>query len=229
MIKAVLFDLDNTLVDFLRMKRACSSAALQAMIEAGLEIDEKKAEKLLFELYEKHGWENQQIFDIFLKEVLGRIDYRILAAGVVAYRRVKAGHLIPYRNVLRTLVQLKGLGLKLGIVSDAPVKQAWLRLTELNIAEFFDVVAARSSLKAKRKPEPYIFLKALKMLKVRPGEVLYVGDDPKRDIEGASKLGMKTVLARYGQIFFDKCKADFQIKDPIELVEIVKKLNGIEK
>ena len=39
MIKAVLFDLDNTLIDFMRMKKEASRAAAYAMVEAGLKAD----------------------------------------------------------------------------------------------------------------------------------------------------------------------------------------------
>ena len=39
MIKAVIFDLDNTLVDFMKMKRLSIEAALTAMIDAGLQMD----------------------------------------------------------------------------------------------------------------------------------------------------------------------------------------------
>jgi len=40
--KAILFDLDNTLVDFMAMKRNSCKAAMNAMIKAGLKIDKKK-------------------------------------------------------------------------------------------------------------------------------------------------------------------------------------------
>ena len=37
-IKAVLFDIDNTLIDFMKMKKECCRAAIDAMISAGLKI-----------------------------------------------------------------------------------------------------------------------------------------------------------------------------------------------
>ncbi len=40
MIKAVIFDLDNTLLDFMKMKEVAVKSAIKGMIEAGLEIDE---------------------------------------------------------------------------------------------------------------------------------------------------------------------------------------------
>ena len=85
MIKAVLFDLDNTLIDFMRMKRNSCEAAISAMIDAGLKIKKEKAQKKLFKLYDKYGLEEKKIFQKFLKEEVKKVDYRILANAIVAY------------------------------------------------------------------------------------------------------------------------------------------------
>ncbi|MEM0359978.1 MAG: TIGR02253 family HAD-type hydrolase [Candidatus Diapherotrites archaeon] len=222
MLKAVLFDLDNTLVDFWKMKRLCSQEAVRAMVDAGLKIEEKQGIEMLFRLYEEEGMENQKIFDKFIKSINGKIDYKILASGIAAYRRVKLGSLATYPHTTETLIRLREKGLKLGIVSDAPAKQAWLRLAELNLADFFDVVIAREG-KAEMKPHEMPFKKALRKLKLKPSQILFVGDNPKRDILGAQRLGMKTALAKYGQIFecSEGIKADYELKEIRELEKIV--------
>ena len=43
LIKGVVFDLDNTLLDFMKMKQVAVRSAIRGMIEAGLEIDEDKS------------------------------------------------------------------------------------------------------------------------------------------------------------------------------------------
>ena len=43
MIKAIIFDLDNTLMDFMKMKGRAIDAAITAMIDAGLEISKEQA------------------------------------------------------------------------------------------------------------------------------------------------------------------------------------------
>ena len=48
MIKAIIFDLDNTLLDFMKMKQFAVKAAITAMNEAGLNIDEDQAYKNIF-------------------------------------------------------------------------------------------------------------------------------------------------------------------------------------
>jgi putative hydrolase of the HAD superfamily len=228
MIKAVLFDLDNTLIDFMKMKKRCSEAAIAAMVDAGLNMSERKAMEKLFELYERYGMEDQQIFDKFLLEETGQIDYKILASGIAAYRRVKFSHLTPFPHTHYALIKLKEMGLKLGIVSDAPKKQAWLRLAELQLIDFFDVVVALEDT-GKTKPHTAPFKKAVAQLSLSPEEILFVGDNPLRDITGAKRVGMKTALALYGQVVKAKTvEAHFKIKDIRELPELVKKINKQE-
>ncbi|SVE51710.1 uncharacterized protein METZ01_LOCUS504564, partial [marine metagenome] len=58
-IKGVIFDLDNTLLDFMKMKEVAVKSAIRGMIEAGLEIDEIESFKDIISIYEEFGWENQ--------------------------------------------------------------------------------------------------------------------------------------------------------------------------
>jgi len=224
MIKAVLFDLDNTLINFRAMKNNAAEAAIRAMIDSGLKLEHKEATKLLFEMYEEYGIENQLIFNKFIKKVTGKVDYKMLANAIVAYRKAKQNLVVPYPRVRSTLVRLKERGLKLGIVSDAPRLSAWIRLAEMNLADFFDVVITLGDSK-KFKPFPTSFRKALRGLNLAPQEVLFVGDNPERDVKGAKALGMHTCLAKYGQVFFsDKAeKADYEIRNIKAIVGIVRK------
>ena len=69
MIKSVIFDLDNTLIDFMTMKKLSCDAAISAMIGAGLDVNKNKATKELFKLYDKYGLEEKTIFQKFLKKI----------------------------------------------------------------------------------------------------------------------------------------------------------------
>lgn len=220
-MKAVLFDLDNTLIDFMRMKKISCEAAISAMIDAGLQMEKEAAYKKLFELYGVHGIEHQEIFQKFLEETIGKVDYKILSKGIAAYRKMQAGYLEPYPHVRSTLIFLKEKGMKLGVVSDAPRLKAWLRIAEMGLPDFFDVVVTLDDT-GRKKPSSLPFKAALQALGFPANEILFVGDNPERDIGGAKKMGMLTALARYGQLFPDSGeKPDFVLSDFEDLKKIV--------
>ena len=220
MLKTVIFDLDNTLIDFMTMKKLSCSAAISAMIDAGLNVSKEKAVKELFSLYDMYGLEEKKIFQKFLKKVAKKIDYEILASGIVAYRRVRAGFLEPYPHVSEVLFELKRRSIKLAIVSDAPRLKAWIRLVSMKINHLFDVVVTFDDTK-EFKPSTVPFKLAFKKLKIKASECLMVGDRPERDIQGAKKLGMLTCFAKYGNPTAKGSEADYEIDDIKELLEIV--------
>ena len=66
MIKAVIFDLDNTLLDFMKMKRAAVEAAAEAMIDAGLKMVPDELRRKIFDVYDREGIEDQKVFNKLL-------------------------------------------------------------------------------------------------------------------------------------------------------------------
>ena len=226
MIKAVIFDLDNTLLDFMKMKEYAVKAAIAGMIEAGLDIDPDESYKTIIGIYEKEGWENQQVFNKFLNKTIGEVNNKYLAAGIVAYRRAREANLLLYPNVNHTLVELIKMSVKLAVVSDAPSREAWMRIYYLNLHHHFDVVLTFDDTNA-RKPSPIPFEMALSQLNIYPKEALMVGDWPERDVVGANKLGIRTIFARYGDAFGTvDSGADWDINDVYEIVGIVNELNS---
>ena len=226
-IKGVIFDLDNTLLDFMKMKEVAVKSAIRGMIEAGLEIDEVKSYKDIISIYEEFGWENQKVFDVFLNKSIGYVDNKFLAAGIVAYRRSREANLLAYPNVNRTLVNLTKLGIKLAVVSDAPSREAWMRIYYLNLYHFFDAVITFDD-SGERKPSSIPFEMALKKLKLKPQDSLMIGDWPDRDVVGAKQIGMRTAFAVYGDTFGTKYSgADWDIQDISEIITIIKQINNI--
>lgn len=227
MIKAVIFDLDNTLLDFKKMKEHGVRAAIRAMIEAGLNCDEEEAYEFIFEIYHRKGWEYQLIFDDFIKYKTGEISNKLLAAAIVAYRRAKEASLLVYPNVRHTLIHLIKHGIKIAVVSDAPGREAWMRIYYLNLHHVFDIVLTFDETKV-HKPSRVPFKMALKQLDINPDEAIMVGDWPERDVVGASQVGIKTIFARYGDTADVKSSgADWEVDDIYKVVHIVDELNGV--
>jgi putative hydrolase of the HAD superfamily len=220
MIKAIMFDLDNTLIDFIKMKKITCEEAIDAMIDAGLNIPKKKASDELYKIYYEVGLEDPKIFQKFLMKTIGKIDYKILAYAIVAYRQARTGFLHPYPGTKNTLIKLKEKGLKLAVVSDAPKLKAWIRLVNMKIDDFFDVVVGLEDT-GKAKPSELPFKMALKQLQVSPDECIMVGDRPERDMKGAKNLGIKTCFARYGYNKPVKGDWDFEIENISDLIKVI--------
>ncbi len=222
MIKAVIFDIDNTLIDFISMKRAASMAAANAMIEAGLQDAPEDLCERLFTFYLEHGIESDDAFEEYLRQEYKAVDYRILASAVNAYLKEKYLHLKPYPGVVETLEELKRQGFKLGVVSDGIRLKAWMRLNEAGLDSYFDAVVTYDDT-GNRKPAKEPFLLICDQLDLKPEECLMLGDWPERDVQGGKLAGMKTCLAKYGQI--QQAKADYQIESFSKLLTIVDRCN----
>jgi putative hydrolase of the HAD superfamily len=237
-IRAVIFDLDNTLTDFIQAKDDAIHAAIDAMIDAGLEVDAATAHRHIYDIYLREGIEYQKVFNQYLQDIVGAVEDRVLAAAVLAYRRARDSALVLYPHAKMVLNRLLRDGYGLVVVSDAPRFEAWLRLCRLGLQHHFDRVFTYDDTGA-RKPDPLPFQMALDELGVRPDQAVMIGDWPTRDIRGAKDLGLHTVWARYGDKappYKDEAlraadtaagvEADFIIDDMAQLLEVLDELNG---
>lgn len=218
-IKVIVFDLDNTLIDFMRMKQEACMAAVKAMIKAGLKMGKALAYRKLMKMYFKVGIESDKAFTKFLKSE-GQFKPKILAAAINAYLKTKNNFLKPYPKVKSTLRKLKKKGLILVIVTDAPKRKAYQRLLAMKIEKYFDIVIGYEDTKRK-KSRGLPFKVAIDKLQIKPKEIMVVGDSIKRDVRPAKKLGMVTVLAKYGQSEKERGKAHYEIKHISKILKIV--------
>jgi len=224
-LRGIIFDLDNTLFDFIAMKEKAVEAAAIAMIDAGLPLKTEEVRRRIFGVYQIEGIEFQQVFDTMLRELMGQVDPRVLAAGIVAYRRVREAMLVPYPHTRATLVTLIRKGFKIAVVSDAPSIQAYLRLCYLQLTDLFDTVVTFDDT-GEAKPSPKPFNLALKRMRLKPEQVMMIGDWIERDLLGARQLGMRTVHARYGAEVVQGANeplADAVIDDIADLIPLVER------
>jgi putative hydrolase of the HAD superfamily len=225
MIKAIAFDLDNTLIDFWQMLNKSCDAAAQAMVKQGLKADRRKAVREIFHIYDTKGYEYQMVFTDLIRKYNKKVDPRILAAGVVAYQKVKGEMIFPYPDVVPVLKKLKKK-YKLAILTDSPGLQPFKRLAALGITSYFDVIVTFDDTH-KHKPDPKPFRFLLKKLKLKPEQVMFVGDSPRRDLPGARAVGMVAVFAKYGLIPREReaPRADYTLHSFKDLLKVVKHAN----
>ena len=89
MIKAIIFDLDNTLLDFMKMKSSSINAAVLGMINAGMNINKEESIQEIYNIYDTKGYEHQEVLTEFIINHLGDINYKYLAAGIVSIKKQK--------------------------------------------------------------------------------------------------------------------------------------------
>lgn len=113
---------------------------------------------------------------------------------------------------------------RIGVVTDtetSPEASVRAALRDLGLASFISAVVTSTDMGV-RKPHRQMFLEALRQLDAKPSEAIMVGNDPERDIKGARRLGITTVLYRpskYYQIGAES-GADYVIDSLEEVVEI---------
>ncbi len=122
----------------------------------------------------------------------------------------------PVEGCPQTLAELRRRGFRLGIVTDTiyPLEWKMKRLEKAGVAHLIDVIACSSALGV-HKPDPAIYMNALRQAGMTPAESAFVGHDPK-ELEGAQRAGLVTLAVRYTSAV----KADYYCSDFAELLEL---------
>jgi len=224
-IKAVIFDIDDTLIDFTETKNLAIRESVKAMVDKGIGEGFERLHGEFKRFYWERGIEDQRIFQKFFMERYGRIDYAILASAILAYRKAKEGVLKPYPGAKKLLIQLKENGVKLAILSDAPKLEAYLRLCAVGFDDFFDMILTKEDVGV-AKPHTRGFEAIINKLGVMADECVMIGDAPDKDMEGAKKLGMKTILANYSSRKLESPdhRADYAASSISEIYNIIEKI-----
>lgn len=102
----------------------------------------------------------------------------------------------PYPGVVATLERLSAGGWRLAVCTNKPLRATQLMLRDLALERFFGAVIAGDSLPV-QKPDPQVFLAALRALGVAPSQAIAVGDHA-NDLLAAAAAGMQAIWANYG-------------------------------
>lgn len=179
--KAVLFDLDGTLLD---SSRAITDAIKNVLEARGISCDLVKVAEMISEPLEN-------IFAVLAPNLSAEEVWKL----VLEYRRYYIVHHLERTAILpstRMLLQrLKVRGYKLGIITGKYREPVVDALDHFGISEFFDVVVTGYEVK-NHKPAPDIVFEAANRLGVSPEECVVVGDSP-IDIEAGKRAGSLAV------------------------------------
>jgi len=212
MVKAVFFDFYNTLVNYDPPREELEARALK---DLGIDVSPEAFRRPLVIadefIYREHARsplskrskeETKAVYaqyqGIVLNEAGIDASPKLIAAILGKWQQLKF-KLVLFDDVIPALTHLKGLGLILGLISNVdrditPVCQ------ELGLSAMLQVVVTSQGV-GFNKPQPGIFLVALKQVGVKSSEAIYVGDQHQIDVVGANEAGMLGILLDRGGYF----------------------------
>ena len=205
MIRAVTFDATGTLFHCPRL----GGVYAEVLARHGIDVSAARAGELIREIWTEFDCAVRDDRDRFAAhpdgprgfwrrflerfcEHLGVPAATPFAAAELYDRFARAAAWELYEDVAPTLEALAAEDLTLAVIANWDPRLPGL-LEELGIAGRFAEIVYSAEV-GFEKPHPGIFESALARLAVEPEEVLHVGDDRRRDVEGAQALGMNAVL-----------------------------------
>ena len=212
MIKAVFFDLYNTLVRYEPPREELQARALK---DFGIEVapealrrplviaDEFIYQELARSSFSQRSKEEQmaiwaQYEGVLLKEAGIEANEQLILSLLGKMRQFDM-KLVLYDDVMPALIDLKKKGLTLGLISNVD-RDVTSLLADLGLPSLLRVVVTSQDT-GFNKPHPEIFREALRQAGVQAPEAIYVGDQYQVDVIGANKAGMKGVLLDRGGYF----------------------------
>ena len=221
MIKAILFDLDDTLYNEKQFVKG-GFKAVSLYISERCNISKNAFYQTLLKILEKKG--RGHTFDIALKK-FGLYKKELVTKLVQIYRNHKP-QLFLYPDAYIVLSKLKNY--KLGLITDGNYRVQRKKVQALEIKDFFDVIIFTNCYgKEKQKPNLFPYQKAIEKLGVKPTETIYVGDNPYKDFIGAKKVGISTIRVlrgEYKDVRPDKTfEADYEVRNLREIIDFLSK------
>jgi putative hydrolase of the HAD superfamily len=199
MVKAVYFDAGETLIH-----RNPSLVKITASIlkSGGYRTDEKRlaaaleaAAGSMRAIVEKGVMSDSAKWDHYMRSVFRTLSIKDTPLMEKIKARLKSGTSFrPYREAFGVIKTINDLGIKTGVISNAPAELVNI-LTRAGLHGKFGHIIV-SELAGFEKPDPRIFRMALKKAGVKSEEFVYVGDNYIADIKGGISAGVHAVWLR---------------------------------
>lgn len=199
MIKAVIFDVDNTLYSYTKA-HAAAFAALSEYAKKNLgmspESFEALHEKMIVEMKEYMGdvaaVHNRLIRYQVMLESRGLPLYPHVLEMNELYWNTLIRASVPSAGALEAIRMLRHQGMRIGIGTDMTARVQFEKLTKLGLLPYIDFLVS-SEETGVEKPAPAFFARCVKKAGCREQECLFVGDSLKKDVKGAMDAGLKAV------------------------------------
>ena len=202
MIRAIFFDIDDTLFSTSSFSRRARENSVETMLAMGVRSDRETMLRELDEVIQEFSSNYQHHYDKLLSRLppeatRGLNPALVVAAGVVAYHETKFRELTSYDDVHEVLRMLARTDLICGVISSGLTLKQMEKLIRLKIWHYVDPTAIFITDQVGiGKPNPKLYLRAAESVGVRPEEAMYVGDHPINDIDAANRAGFVTAWNR---------------------------------
>lgn len=190
MISAILFDLDETLVD---RHNSLARYIGDLYVRYGLPQNDYTRFYQRFVELDRFGYAaRDEVFTILIREFSVAAT---VAAWMEDFRQNAWTECLCFADTFDVLIALRRQGYKLGIVTNGSHESQRAKIRAANLSDYVDVILV-SAEEGVAKPEPAIFLMAAERLQVEPTVCLFVGDNPHADILGAQAVGMQAIWVK---------------------------------
>jgi putative hydrolase of the HAD superfamily len=224
-IKAILFDLDDTLYEEKLFVKS-GFKVVAKFVNNILNINEKMFYKILINIFNEGARGN--IFNIALGRFNINFDDNTISSMVKIYREHNPKIKLD-KDIRSLLIKLRGI-YSLGIITDGYYEVQKKKIQALKLEELFDFIIYTDQYgKEYWKPNVFSYKLALKELNLLPEETVYIGDNPYKDFIGAKKVEISTVRVlfkgrEYSKVRLDKeYEADYEVEKLNEIMNLLKK------
>jgi putative hydrolase of the HAD superfamily len=189
-IAAVLFDLDETLLDRTQSLMQFVLAQYRRFYPHFQHVPSAAYLRRVIEL-DAHGtvWKDKVYQQLLAELQITSVGWEELLDDYVTHF---ADACVGFPNLHAALGALATRGYRLGIVTNGQSPFQERNIAALGIRHYFDTILV-SEAEGVRKPDAAIFLRAAARLQARADETVFVGDNPQADIAGAQRCGMKAI------------------------------------
>lgn len=200
MIKAVIFDIDDTMISTSRANAHCRSLALDLLEKQIDEAERPELERIEKHLYKIFGWARMKdMWAAICREVGAPVpDDDVLINIENRFQEDFSNQVQPLETVVSTIEALRDRAMPNGIISDGHFEWQMAKLEVAGLKQYFVDDSIRISIQSDLKsckPSSFNFRAHEKRLGLRRNELLYIGDKP-WDIIGANNRGWVSVLTR---------------------------------
>jgi phosphoglycolate phosphatase len=215
-LRAVIFDLDGTLIDSAGDLRAALNQVLAAQGRTAL--DTRRVQAMT-------GDGIGKLVERALAATGGVPDDVTLRASIdealAAYVARPAAETVPYTGVVDALEAFRAAGLRMAVCTNKVEDLSRLILETLDLATFFDIIIGGDSL-PQRKPAPEPVLACLAGMEVGPGEAIFVGDS-RNDLLAARAASLPVALipSGYGTPRNDDTPPDLEVANMAALARMI--------